>query len=83
MEAPPPYVLVGHSLGGLYVQLFARRLPEDVGGVVLVEATHPDDRDAGLQPHWIRALNSVLGIGNPLRRDRAFDETRWVDRTFT
>ena len=82
IEAPPPYVLVGHSLGGLYVQLFARRLPEDVCGVVLVEATHPDDRAiTGLQSRWIRALNSVPGIGNPLRRDRAFDETRWVDRT--
>jgi len=36
---------------------------------------------AGLQPRWIRARNSFLGIGNPLRRHRAFDETRWVDRT--
>ena len=25
---PPPYVLVGHSLGGLYMQLFARKFPE-------------------------------------------------------
>lgn len=25
----PPYVLVGHSLGGLYMQLFARRYPKD------------------------------------------------------
>jgi pimeloyl-ACP methyl ester carboxylesterase len=82
IEAPPPYVLVGHSLGGLYAQVFARRLPEDVGGVVLVEATHPDDLAiAGLQPRWIRARNSLLGIGNPLRRDRGFEETRWVDRT--
>ena len=82
IEAPPPYILVGHSLGGLYVQLFARRLPEDVCGVVLVEATHPDDRAiAGLQARWIRALDAVLGIGNPLRRGRGFDETRWVDRT--
>ena len=82
IEAPPPYILLGHSLGGLYVQLFARRLPEDVCGVVLVEAAHPDDRAmAELQPGWVRALNSVLRIGNPLRRDRAFEETRWVDRT--
>ena len=37
----PPYVLVGHSLGGLYVQLFARRHPEEVAGLVLVDSTHP------------------------------------------
>ena len=82
IEAPPPYLLLGHSLGGLYVQLFARRLPEDVCGVVMVEAAHPDDRAlAEFQPGWTRALTSVLQIGNPLRRDRGFDETRMVDDT--
>ena len=61
IEAPPPYLLLGHSLGGLYVQLFARRLPEDVCGVVLVEAAHPDDRAIpALHPGWVRALNAVL-----------------------
>lgn len=37
----PPYVLVGHSLGGLYMQLFARRYPDDVAGIVLVDALYP------------------------------------------
>ena len=37
----PPYVLVGHSLGGLYMQLFARRYPEEVKGLVLVDALYP------------------------------------------
>lgn len=34
-----PYVLVGHSLGGLNMQLFARLYPDEVVGVVLVDAT--------------------------------------------
>lgn len=38
----PPYVLVGHSLGGLYVELFARTHPEEIAGVVLVDARHVD-----------------------------------------
>jgi pimeloyl-ACP methyl ester carboxylesterase len=38
---PPPYVLVGHSLGGLYMQLFARQHPQEVAALVLVDATHP------------------------------------------
>ena len=80
--ADPPYVLVGHSLGGLYVNLFARMLPDDVAGVVLIEAAHPDDRSmVALQPGWLRLVNSVLGVGNPLRPNRAYHETRWVDRT--
>ncbi len=39
---PPPYVLVGHSSGGLYMQYFARRYPMDVQGLVLVDSTHWD-----------------------------------------
>jgi pimeloyl-ACP methyl ester carboxylesterase len=39
----PPYVLVGHSLGGLYMQYFARKYPDDVLGLVLVDSTFPDD----------------------------------------
>lgn len=37
----PPYVLVGHSLGALYVQQFARMHPEEVMGVVLVDGILP------------------------------------------
>lgn len=35
----PPYVLAGHSLGGLHVRRYARRYREQVAGMVLVEAT--------------------------------------------
>jgi pimeloyl-ACP methyl ester carboxylesterase len=35
---PPPYVLVGHSYGGLLTRLYAHDHPRDVGGVVLVDA---------------------------------------------
>lgn len=37
----PPYVLVGHSLGGLYMQWFARRYPQEVHALVLVDALYP------------------------------------------
>lgn len=36
----PPYVLVGHSLGGLYMQYFARQYPKEVSGLLLVDSTH-------------------------------------------
>lgn len=39
----PPYLLVGHSLGGLHAQYFARMHPGEICGVVLLEATAPDD----------------------------------------
>ena len=37
-DLKPPYLLVGHSLGGLYMQLFARLYPDEVQGLVLVDA---------------------------------------------
>lgn len=37
----PPFLLVGHSLGGLYQQLFARTYPTEVCGLVLVDAVYP------------------------------------------
>jgi pimeloyl-ACP methyl ester carboxylesterase len=39
---PGPYVLVGHSFGGLYVRTYAADYPGEVAGMVLVDATHPD-----------------------------------------
>ncbi len=36
----PPYVLVGHSLGGTVMDLFARTHPDEVAGLVLVDSRH-------------------------------------------
>ena len=36
-QVPPPYVLVGHSFGGLVARLFAGRHPDAVAGMVLIE----------------------------------------------
>ena len=38
---PEPYVLAGHSFGGLYVLTFAARYPDEVAGMVLVDSTEP------------------------------------------
>ncbi|MFI6827506.1 alpha/beta fold hydrolase [Kribbella sp. NPDC050241] len=40
-HVPGPYVLAGHSFGGLYVLTFAARYPADVSGMVLVDSTAP------------------------------------------
>jgi pimeloyl-ACP methyl ester carboxylesterase len=41
-QAPGPYVLVGHSVGGLYSRLYAMTYPDDVVGMVLVDATNEE-----------------------------------------
>ena len=47
-----PVILVGHSLGGIYANLFARLHPEEVAGVVFVDSTAPEvlprNEEAGL-----------------------------------
>ena len=40
-HVPGPYVLAGHSFGGLYVLTFAARYPGEVAGMVLVDSTAP------------------------------------------
>ena len=59
-EVSPPFVLVGHSMGGFDVRLFSLLYRTEVAGVVLVDASHPEqqkrlpptlnDIDAG----WVR-----------------------------
>ena len=45
-DIAPPYVLVGHSVGGFDVRLYASLYPTEVAGMVLVDASHPDSARA-------------------------------------
>ena len=40
-----PFILVGHSFGGLLARLYAHRYSEEVAGIVLVDAMHEDQFD--------------------------------------
>ncbi|MEO8906969.1 MAG: alpha/beta fold hydrolase [Microbacteriaceae bacterium] len=66
-KIPGPYVLVGHSYGGMIVRLFAQTHPKDVAGLVLVDAFGPNiaqlfgsqwDRYAELLNHPGTALDT-------------------------
>jgi pimeloyl-ACP methyl ester carboxylesterase len=41
----PPYVLVGASVGGEYVRVYTSRYSQDVAGLVLLDSSHPDQRE--------------------------------------
>ena len=41
-QTPPPYVLVGHSLGGFIIRMFADMYPDEVAAMVYVDGSHED-----------------------------------------
>ena len=61
----PPYVLVGHSLGGLYANLFARTYPQEIAGVVLVDSAHPAQQEMMHAREGV-VQRVVMGILNTL-----------------
>lgn len=79
----PPYVLVGHSLGGLYANLFARLHPHEVAAVLFLEATHPRDQ-AVLQEHetqLARSLSKVFSLPQRLFRANVHAEIEQAGET--
>src|SRR6516165_6394459 len=61
-QLPTPYVLVGHSLGGLIALLYARTYSSDVRGIVFVDALSPTMpiQLGALWPLYLRLLNPPL-----------------------
>ncbi len=53
-----PYILVGHSLGGLNVRLYASQYPDEVVGVVLVDAV-PTDVYSRLSPEFQNSMARI------------------------
>ena len=61
-----PYVLAGHSLGGIYALSFAHRYPDQVAGLVLLDSMHPRrsaSQSGGAGPFALLPSLSRLGIG--------------------
>jgi pimeloyl-ACP methyl ester carboxylesterase len=56
-----PYILTGHSLGGLYTLLYARTYPEDVAGMVLLDSVHMD-RFVRAPQREIDSLRSIAKV---------------------
>ena len=77
----PPYVLVGHSLGGLYMQYFARQYPSEVAGLVLVDSTHWDQQ-ARMEKAFrtIATMTQVLVRSMPPHVQREFSGSELAGR---
>lgn len=80
-RVPPPYVLVGHALGGLYAILYARLFPHELAGLVLLEATHPDDHALERGYRFLpRAFTRTLMATATTRSRRNAERGSWRTR---
>lgn len=71
-NVPGPFVLVGHSIAGLYAREFQAFYPDEVAGIVLVDASHPQQLDrfpeytagnqSGLNLATLAALLARVGV---------------------
>lgn len=77
----PPYLLVGHSLGGLYVNLYARQFPDEVAGVIFLDAAAPGDEvlQDNYQTPLQYILNKLSGLFKPGKNSHA--EVQFVHET--
>lgn len=64
-NVPGPYVVAGHSFGGLYALTFAARYPDDVAGMVLVDSTAPAPAATPTSPDSASSYD-VLGRASAL-----------------
>lgn len=57
----PPYILVGHSMGGLHIQVFAKLFPNEVAAMVFVDPTPKELADT----LSTTAINNLISQGAP------------------
>ena len=82
-RVPGPYVLAGHSFGGLYVRTYADKYPEEVAGLVLVDSTAANDKPVS-QPKAgsysvLKHLSSMVATTSRLGLGRLVANTSFSD----
>jgi pimeloyl-ACP methyl ester carboxylesterase len=79
----PPYLIVGHSFGGVYVRTFTTQYPDEVVGMVLVDSSHENQSqqappEIAKSPEYIKLQKAgstslqILQIAEPIGLVRAF-----------
>ncbi|WP_020652911.1 alpha/beta fold hydrolase [Massilia niastensis] len=74
-QVRPPFVLVGHSFGGLHANLFAREFADEVSGVLFLEATAPEDV-AAMKRYQSGLQRAVVGLLDRMSPRHPNDEIR-------
>lgn len=84
LEVKPPYLLVAHSLGGIYANLYSRTYPNNVSGVVFVDAPHPSEiveQRKFKPPMVVRAINEGIKSIEKLFDKFKYSEDECIEET--
>ena len=82
-NVPKPYILVGHSFGGMLNRFFVDKYPQNVAGVILVDSQCPND-DNYLSPELHKMVNqgmpsSLLKVANTFGAARLMFKNMFPD----
>lgn len=64
-KEPQPYVLVGHSWGGLIARLFASTYPDEVSGLVLIDSASEFLKESLTPAQWAKYINATKKLIEP------------------
>ena len=70
---PGPYVLVGHSLGGLFVRLYAATYPDEVAGLVLVDAWSEELKELLTPEQWESYVRFNSVVPTEMANDASYE----------
>lgn len=77
IDVRPPYLIVAHSLGGLYANYYARKYPNEIAAIVFVESPHPDEI---IEQKQIKAPAALTGINEGLKYfEKKFDKFKYSE----
>jgi pimeloyl-ACP methyl ester carboxylesterase len=60
-NVPPPFILVGHSIGGIYARSFQMTYPDEVVGIVLLDSSHPEQLER--YPEILNSMQEFRQLG--------------------
>ena len=63
-QEPGPYILVGHSMAGLLTRAFISQFPNEVVGLVLIDAADPSAISIPEAQVWIKRYQSLARVGS-------------------
>ena len=82
LQIPTPFILLGHSIAGFYIRIWADRYPEEICGLVGVDNSVPEQMEAmknELKLYKIlHVIDSVMQKASPFGLDRIFIENSSV-----